>query len=153
MDAFALNSKLRQRFRHLELATSSDLSQAQSHLGPIFVHLLPAPMQLDGTPLTIIYADRYFDSQSASFVDDSLAISVSEETGLIHNIQPLSELANNPPNVPNKVIDLRGFTLLPGFVDAHVHCESVCQKQLHNCHFFTSLSASVHRDVLGRPTN
>ncbi|KZT44304.1 hypothetical protein SISSUDRAFT_1012401 [Sistotremastrum suecicum HHB10207 ss-3] len=78
-------------------------------------------MQLDGTPLTIIYADRYFDSQSASFVDDSLAISVSEETGLIHNIQPLSEVANNPPNVPKKVIDLRGLTLLPGFVDTHVH--------------------------------
>ena len=94
-------------------------------------------MQLVGTPpegtrdearqrRILILAGRLFDPRSLQLVRDQ-AITVDPDSGLITDVRPLGELdsevvgdaaqARDP-----SVIDLRRATVLPGFVDVHVHC-------------------------------
>lgn len=77
--------------------------------------------------ITQILVDCYFDSEKAELVHGQRLFTVSEESGLIHQIAALSE--NNDSailtdNHESEVIDLRGLVVLPGFVDTHVHCQS-----------------------------
>ena len=69
--------------------------------------------------LTIL-AGRVFDPFSLDFLENQ-AITVSSRTGLIEDIRPLS--TDDDGSKPG-VVDLRGLTVLPGFVDTHVHCKS-----------------------------
>ena len=64
---------------------------------------------------TRILVDCYFDSQAAKLVYGRALLTVSKETGLIHEIGPC------PEHLQDVEIDLRGLTVLPGLVDTHVH--------------------------------
>ncbi|KAG8682110.1 hypothetical protein FRC09_017008 [Ceratobasidium sp. 395] len=68
-------------------------------------------------PLTYIRTDNYFDSSRAEFVQGDHDIIIDTTTGLIIDIQTSKE------QLPDDAteIDLRGLTVLPGFVDTHVH--------------------------------
>ncbi|KAG9101111.1 hypothetical protein FRC06_003339 [Ceratobasidium sp. 370] len=67
-------------------------------------------------PLTYIRTNNYFDSHRAEFVQGDHDIVVDTETGLILDIQKSKE------QLPDSAIeiDLRGLTVLPGFVDTHL---------------------------------
>ncbi|KAF8605908.1 hypothetical protein BDV93DRAFT_543103 [Ceratobasidium sp. AG-I] len=72
------------------------------------------------TPHTYILTDCYFDSWRADFVRGSHAIKVDPTHGLILGVLKWPEESEISPNDAN-VTDLRGLTVLPGFVDTHVH--------------------------------
>ncbi|KAG9125888.1 hypothetical protein FRC07_005746 [Ceratobasidium sp. 392] len=70
-----------------------------------------------GTTLTYIRTDNYFDSYRAEFVQGNHDIVIDTTTGLILDIQKSAK----ETQLPDNGIDLRGLTVLPGFVDTHVH--------------------------------
>lgn len=72
----------------------------------------------------IILAGRFFDSYSKQFVTNQL-ITTCPHRGIItdiRNISPQEQISLLSSGGGN-VIDLRQQTVLPGFVDTHVHCE------------------------------
>lgn len=71
------------------------------------------------TIITII-AGRIFDPYTLQFVENQ-AITVDSLSGLICDIQPCDK-DDAVRKGGSRVVDLRGATVLPGFVDAHVHC-------------------------------
>ncbi|KAG8727401.1 hypothetical protein FRC11_013304 [Ceratobasidium sp. 423] len=70
--------------------------------------------------LARILTDNYFDSVRAEFVKDSYVITIDKTNGLVLGISKASD-ASDPPPADVEVIDLRGLTVMPGFVDTHVH--------------------------------
>ena len=70
-----------------------------------------------------IYAGKIFDSYSCKLVDKRV-ITVSPESGLIQAVEPYSprDLHEEDFSDPD-IVDLSNQTVLPGFVDAHVHCK------------------------------
>jgi hypothetical protein len=67
-----------------------------------------------------IYAGKLFDSESRVLLLNCI-ISVSIESGLILSVaqfDPFDDI-----NQDDGSIDLRNATVVPGFVDAHVHCK------------------------------
>lgn len=78
--------------------------------------------------LVTILAGRVFNSEERVFHSD-LAIVVDSQAGIIVNVRPICagdiEGLNKVRNLAedgNTVVDLRKQTVLPGFVDVHVHC-------------------------------
>lgn len=82
--------------------------------------------------LVTILAGRLFDSESHSFHTDQ-AIEVDSKAGIIIQVRPIDRkdvqalqsgrLSEGiAKEGSNTVIDLRRQTVLPGFVDVHVHC-------------------------------
>ena len=71
-----------------------------------------------------VFAGKLFDSFTLDILVDQL-ITVSEESGLILNVRAFTDddLASADFDNP-RVVDLRKLTVLPGLVDAHVHCTS-----------------------------
>lgn len=67
-----------------------------------------------------IFAAKVFDPYTLDFLLDQV-ISIDEDTGLIVNVESLQSSAIDLSD-PN-VVNLSGHTVLPGFVDTHVHCE------------------------------
>ncbi|CAE7103641.1 unnamed protein product [Rhizoctonia solani] len=70
--------------------------------------------------LARILTDNYFDSVRAEFVKDNYVITIDKTNGLILGLSRASD-ASDPPPSDVEVIDLRGMTVMPGFVDTHVH--------------------------------
>uniref|UniRef100_A0A0W0FJ74 Amidohydrolase-related domain-containing protein n=1 Tax=Moniliophthora roreri TaxID=221103 RepID=A0A0W0FJ74_MONRR len=68
---------------------------------------------------TQILAGALFDSQSQELLRDQV-ITVDTKSGLIINVQTIAPEVLRDIGKP-EVIDLRDFTVLPGFVDVHVH--------------------------------
>jgi len=75
--------------------------------------------------LTRILADCYFDSETAQLIRRETILEVSQDTGLIHKICTCGpeddQESKEPQSREWELIDLRGLTVLPGFVDTHVH--------------------------------
>ena len=101
--------------------------------------------------LVTILAGRLFDSESRSFHTEQ-AIEVDSRAGLIVQIRPIDQkdiqalqserfFASKAKEGTNNIIDLRNQTILPGFVDVHVHCEYfLLPKSLSKlCHTLSSL--------------
>lgn len=70
-----------------------------------------------------IYAGKLFDSEARTLQSNRL-ITVDPDSGLILSVDEYS------PNalaftVNENIIDLRHATVLPGFVDVHVHCQYI----------------------------
>lgn len=86
----------------------------------------PSAMQLQPTATTIL-AGRLFDSHTGGLRAHRL-ITTSSDSGLITDVRefedtPLGLAAAGVDLRDPNTIDLRGQTVLPGFVDAHVHCK------------------------------
>lgn len=72
--------------------------------------------------LTTIVAGRLFDPYSCQFLENQI-ITISEDSGLIIDVRHISESGSEAIDYASpKVLDLRTQTVLPGFVDTHVHC-------------------------------
>ncbi|KAF9023920.1 hypothetical protein BDZ89DRAFT_1041420 [Hymenopellis radicata] len=69
--------------------------------------------------LVYILAGRMFNSRQERFLENQV-ITVSKATGLITNIQPYTPTSFKSDDSA-EVINLLHLTVLPGFVDAHVH--------------------------------
>ncbi|ELU43504.1 amidohydrolase family domain-containing protein [Rhizoctonia solani AG-1 IA] len=74
--------------------------------------------------LARILTDNYFDSVRAEFVKENNVITIDKTNGLILGVSKALD-ASDPPPADVEVIDLRGLTVMPGFVDTHVHCGSL----------------------------
>lgn len=85
----------------------SNLNETSVHDGPNFVK---------------IYAGRLFDSEQEQLVEHRV-ITVSPESGLIVDVQTYeAKTIETGVDFSDKSnIDLRSVTVLPGFVDCHVH--------------------------------
>ncbi|OJT09563.1 hypothetical protein TRAPUB_13940 [Trametes pubescens] len=70
-----------------------------------------------------IYAGKLFDPQTLQLLPQRV-VTVSPETGLVLGVEPYKdeELRGVDFSAGNEdVVDLRAATVLPGFVDVHVH--------------------------------
>lgn len=77
-----------------------------------------------GTPTTIIRAGRLFDSEHGVFVP---AQDIVVRGNVVEGVRP-----SGPVPAGARVIDLRGYTVLPGLIDAHTHLltwRSVAQEE------------------------
>ncbi|ETW86701.1 hypothetical protein HETIRDRAFT_456627 [Heterobasidion irregulare TC 32-1] len=81
----------------------------------------------DDRGLFRIYAGRLFDPDSLALLANQL-IAVSPSSGLVISVRPFDPArvpfgpdAKPGPSEDPRAIDLRRCTVLPGFVDAHVH--------------------------------
>ena len=81
----------------------------------------------DDHGLLRIYAGRLFDPESLALLANQL-VAVSPSSGLVISVCPFDPAhvpfgpdAKTGPSEDPRVIDLRRCTVLPGFVDAHVH--------------------------------
>lgn len=82
---------------------------------------LPQHTQEPGA-MTRILAGRLFDPYIPGFTTNRL-ITVSQDSGLIVSVDSFSESEGDRAASEPDVVDLRRQTVLPGFVDTHVHCE------------------------------
>ena len=78
--------------------------------------------------VTKLYTNAIFDSVARKLVTDQV-ITVSTKYGIILNVEPyntvlFSHLAEQDEAQGIKVLDLMDLTILPGFVDVHVHSAS-----------------------------
>ncbi|KAI1790921.1 hypothetical protein LXA43DRAFT_1013566 [Ganoderma leucocontextum] len=72
--------------------------------------------------LVRIYAGKLFDPHGLQLLPQCV-VTVSEDLGLVVDVRPYSEQEANAVDFARDeaAIDLRDATVLPGFVDAHVH--------------------------------
>ena len=109
-------------------ATGSHIPAVSNCTAPWLLQavLLVVKMQLSNTSdgKTLILAGRIFDSYSKQFVKNQL-ITTCSRRGIIIDICTISPEEQNSllDSGGGNLIDLRHQTVLPGFVDTHVHCE------------------------------
>ena len=85
--------------------------------------LAPSATTAMASPVTRILAGKLFDPYSGNILKNR-QIFVSQESGLVLNVQEFHEWTIQAMDLTSPdIIDLREQTVLPGFVDAHVHCE------------------------------
>ncbi|KAG2354964.1 hypothetical protein BDR07DRAFT_1427696 [Suillus spraguei] len=68
----------------------------------------------------IVLAGKLFDPYTLELLDDQ-AITICNDSGMILDVAPFSRNGSDFASFDGEVIDLRHLTVLPGFVDAHVH--------------------------------
>ena len=83
---------------------------------PIETRSMPA--ERESKDLITIHTSNLFDPKSKKFLSDR-SITVDPKTGLIESVYKREKTF--PESAYAKDIDLRGKTVLPGFVDAHSH--------------------------------
>ncbi|KAJ3861454.1 hypothetical protein EV359DRAFT_47143 [Lentinula novae-zelandiae] len=79
-----------------------------------------------------ILAGKLFDTYQLQFLP-SQTIIVSKSTGIILNVESTNPNDLDPSQMSSgNTIDLRHLTILPGFVDTHVHCKCLFCVFLHS---------------------
>jgi cytosine/adenosine deaminase-related metal-dependent hydrolase len=73
----------------------------------------------------IIAAGKLFDPYERALLGPHV-ITVNTDSGLIEDVKPDDDGFQSLDFFDTSTVDLRGQTVLPGFVDAHVHCECTC---------------------------
>ncbi|KAI0931079.1 hypothetical protein AcW2_000041 [Taiwanofungus camphoratus] len=82
---------------------------------------LPPQTRATGPMTTKIFAGKLFDPYTLTLLPNRI-ITVSRESGLILDVQPYSAADEASVDFSDpQIVDLRPATVLPGFVDAHVH--------------------------------
>ncbi|KAI0962661.1 hypothetical protein AcV7_001455 [Taiwanofungus camphoratus] len=82
---------------------------------------LPPQTRATGPMTTKIFAGKLFDPYTLTLLPNRI-ITVSRESGLILDVQPYSAADEASVDFSGpQIVDLRPATVLPGFVDAHVH--------------------------------
>lgn len=85
------------------------------------VNTIPeAPVQ-HAAATKVILAGKLFDPYTLELLENQ-AITISSDSGLILDVTSFS---NTGSDFMGDVIDLRNSTVLPGFVDTHVHCKRI----------------------------
>ncbi len=97
-----------------------------------------------------ILAGRMFNSRQEVFWENQV-ITVSKTTGLIVDICPYTPTSFCKRDDSAEVIDLLHLTVLPGFVDAHVHCTNPPPYSRLIAYRAASFSSCVLRNVMERP--
>jgi cytosine/adenosine deaminase-related metal-dependent hydrolase len=80
---------------------------------------------------TRIYAGKLFDSEARTLLP-ARVISIAQGSGLIESVEeydPEQEIT-----IGENTIDLRHATVMPGLVDAHVHCKHSSSLSLKTSH-------------------
>ena len=105
-----------------------------------------------------IYAGQLFDPESLQ-LQSRQKITVSQDSGLILDVRPylVSEESEVDFTNPDTVVDLRDATVLPGFVDTHVHSKSrrlACtDTRIVTYNLLSSVPSPVCRDDMGGSTH
>jgi imidazolonepropionase-like amidohydrolase len=68
----------------------------------------------------IVLAGKLFDPYTLDLLDNQ-AITICNDSGMILDVAPFPENGGDLASFDGEVIDLRHLTVLPGFVDTHVH--------------------------------
>ena len=83
----------------------------------------PASGVTPGEQLVKIYAGKLFDPDTLQFLPQRM-VTVARNAGLVLDVQPwTAEQLRGVDFEDANTVDLRDATVLPGFFDAHVHCE------------------------------
>lgn len=105
-------------------------------------------------PTKIVLAGKLFDQYTLQLLDNQ-AITICNDSGMILDVSPLSAISSNFASFDGEVIDLRHLTVLPGFVDTHVHCKRIAFISGTGIHLrlppAVSLLTSVRGDLMGGP--
>ncbi|KAG2141087.1 hypothetical protein DEU56DRAFT_283261 [Suillus clintonianus] len=67
-----------------------------------------------------VLAGKLFDPYTLELLENQ-AITICNDSGMILDVSPFSEPGSDFASFDGEVIDLRHLTVLPGFVDTHVH--------------------------------
>jgi imidazolonepropionase-like amidohydrolase len=78
------------------------------------------PQMTQQANTTKLLVSKLFDPRTSEFVTDRI-ITVSQDSGLILDVSPYSTQDIHAVLADSTNVDLRGLTVLPGLVDAHVH--------------------------------
>lgn len=70
----------------------------------------------------IVLAGKLFDPYTLELLDNQ-AITICNDSGMILDVSPFSGNSSEFASFGGEVIDLGQLTVLPGFVDTHVHCK------------------------------
>lgn len=99
-----------------------------------------------------ILAGKLFDTYQLQFLP-SQTIIVSKNTGIILNVESTNPNDLDPSQMSSgNTIDLRHLTILPGFVDTHVHCKCLFCGISTDVEFLTgSFPAFLRGNIMGRP--
>ena len=122
----------------------------------------PASGVTPGEQLVKIYAGKLFDPDTLQFLPQRM-VTVARNAGLVLDVQPwTAEQLRDVDFEDANTVDLRDATVLPGFVDAHVHRElpsaphNVRFSRRHTCtdlrgspNICVSIPPFVRRDVMG----
>ncbi|KAG1742629.1 uncharacterized protein EDB91DRAFT_1127141 [Suillus paluster] len=68
----------------------------------------------------VVLAGKLFDPYTLELLENQ-AITICNDSGMILEVTPFSNNGNDFASFDGEVIDLRHLTVLPGFVDTHVH--------------------------------
>jgi imidazolonepropionase-like amidohydrolase len=88
---------------------------------------------------TVLKAQRLFDSKTTSLVSPGIVVVTGNRITAVGPRAPIPEGA--------EVIDLGDATLLPGFIDAHVHLSSAMSKDWRQ-DFYDGLTKSIGEEAL-----
>jgi predicted amidohydrolase YtcJ len=100
----------------------------------------------------IVLAGKLFDPYTLDLLDNQ-AIMICNDSGMILDVAPFPENGSDLASFDGEVIDLWHLTVLPGFVDTHIHCKRITfisrtQSRLR-LPPAVSLLASVCGDLMG----
>jgi cytosine/adenosine deaminase-related metal-dependent hydrolase len=85
------------------------------------VNTIPEAQAQPAAATKVVLAGKLFDPYTLELLENQ-AITISSDSGLILDVTSFSNIGSD---FVGDVIDLRNSTVLPGFVDTHVHCKRI----------------------------
>lgn len=115
------------------------------------VNTIPEAQTQPAAATKVVLAGKLFDPYTLDLLENQ-AITISSDSGLILDVTSFSNIGSD---FVGDVIDLRNSTVLPGFVDTHVHCKRISfisdtAPPISDCRL-ESLLTSIRGDLMGGP--